>query len=116
MAATQVGGRPGEAQGRPSAEKRRRGIWGKMKKRRELLLGALTVLVTVVICLLIAEVMLRFLPVSSGMRTVEVTAQSPVFHFTPNRDFVFSRDWDMAEANRGHVNNAGFVNDQDYHQ
>ncbi len=87
-----------------------------MKKRRELLLGSLTVVVTVAICLVIAEVVLRFLPVSSGMRTVEVTAQSPVFHFTPNRDFVFSRDWDMAQANRGHVNNAGFVNDQDYHQ
>jgi hypothetical protein len=93
-----------------------RGIWGKMKKRRELWLGALTAVIAVVICLLIAEVVLRFLPVSSGMRTVAVTAQNPVFHFTPNRDFVFSRDWDMAEANRGHVNNAGFVNDQDYHQ
>lgn len=87
-----------------------------MKKRRDLLLGTLTVVVTVAICLLVAEVVLRFLPVSSGMRTVEVTAQSPVFHFTPNRDFVFSRDWDLAEANRGHVNNAGFVNDQDYYQ
>jgi hypothetical protein len=41
-------------------------------------------------------------------------AQSPVFHFAPNRDFVYSHDWDMVLANRGHVNNAGFVNDQDY--
>src|SRR6266508_674657 len=85
-----------------------------MEKRRELLLGFLTVVITVAICLLIAEVVLRFLPVASGMRTVAVTAQSPVFHFTPNRDFVYSRDWDMVLANRGHVNNAGFVNDQDY--
>jgi hypothetical protein len=87
-----------------------------MKKRREWLLGSVTVAITVVICLLIAEVVLRFLPVASGMRTVTVTAQSPVFHFTPNRDFLYSRDWDMVLANRGHVNNAGFVNDQDYYK
>ena len=85
-----------------------------MEKRRERLLGLVTIALSITICLLIAEVALRFLPVASGMRTVEVTAQSPVFHFTPNRDFVFSRDWDMVLANRGRVNNAGFVNDQDY--
>jgi hypothetical protein len=85
-----------------------------MGRRREFLLGALTVVITVALCLLVAEVVLRFLPVSSGMRTVAVTAQSPVFHFTPNRNFVFSRDWDMVLANHGRVNNAGFVNGQDY--
>ena len=90
--------------------------WDAMKKRREWLLASLTILITVVICLLIAEIVLRFLPVASGMRTVTVTAQSPVFHFTPNRDFLYSRDWDMVLANRGRVNNAGFVNDQDYHK
>src|SRR5205085_2215332 len=37
-----------------------------------------------------------------------------VAHFTPNRDFLFSRDWNLALVNRGHVNNAGFVNNQDY--
>lgn len=87
-----------------------------MMKRRERLLGFVTVVITVVMCLLVAEVVLRFLPVPSGMQTLPVTLQSPVFHFTPNRDFVYSRDWDMALVNRGHVNNAGFVNDQDYHK
>ena len=57
---------------------------------------------------------LRFLPVASSLGTLAVTPQSPVFRFTPNRDFVYSRDWDFVLANRGHVNNAGFVNDQDY--
>jgi hypothetical protein len=85
-----------------------------MTRRREFLLGATTVLGTIVIILAVAEVVLRFLPVASGMRTMPVTADSPVFHFTPNRDFVFSRDWDMILVNRGHINNAGFVNDQDY--
>jgi hypothetical protein len=86
-----------------------------MNTRREWLLGCVTVVIAVGFCLLLAEVALRFLPVASGMRTVAVTAESPVFHFTPNRSFVYSRDWDMVLANRGWVNNAGFVNDQDYH-
>jgi hypothetical protein len=85
-----------------------------MTKRREILLGVATVVIAVAVYLLVAEVVLRFLPVASGMRTVEVTTEAPVFHFTPNRNFVFSRDWDLALANRGRVNNAGFVNDQDY--
>jgi hypothetical protein len=70
---------------------------------------------TVTTVLVLAEVALRLLPVATGLRTVPVVADNPVFHFTPNRDFVFSRDWDMALPNQGRVNNAGFVSDRDYH-
>ena len=80
------------------------------------MLNALTVLVTVAVCLLRAEMVLRFLPVASSLRTLSVTPQSPVFRVTPNRNFVFSREWDFVLANRGRVNNAGFINDQDYRQ
>jgi hypothetical protein len=83
-------------------------------KRRELVLNALTVVVTIVVCLLAAEAVLRFLPVASSLHTLAVTPQSPVFRFTPNRDFIHSREWDFVLKNRGRVNNAGFVNDQDY--
>jgi hypothetical protein len=48
------------------------------------------------------------------LRSLSVTAESPVFRFTPNRNFTYSRDWDLAMVNRGRVNNAGFVNDQPY--
>jgi hypothetical protein len=85
-----------------------------MTKRREFLLAAVTVLGTLLVTAAIAEVVLRFLPVATGFGTVQVTADSPVFHFTPYRDWVYSRDWDLALANRGRVNNAGFINDQDY--
>ena len=87
-----------------------------MKKYPVWLLGSVTVAISLVTCLLLAEMALRFLPVASGMRTLPVTAEHPVLRFTPNRDFVFSRDWDMVLANRGRVNNAGFVNDQEYHK
>ena len=82
--------------------------------RRELMLNALTVVVTITVCLVAAEVVLRSLPVASSLHTLAVTQQSPVFRFAPNRDFVYSREWDFVLANRGRVNNAGFVNDQDY--
>ena len=87
---------------------------GARHHRRELMLNTLTVVVTLAVCLSAAEVALRFLPVASSLRTLAVTPQSPVFRFAPNRDFVYSRDWHFMLANRGRVNNAGFVNDQDY--
>ncbi len=64
--------------------------------------------------LLAGEVASRFLPVDSGLWAQPVNEANPVFHFHPNRDYLFSRDWNFAIANRGRVNNAGFVNDQDY--
>ena len=85
-------------------------------KRRELMLNALTAVVAIAVCLLAAEVVLRFLPVASSLHTLAVTPQSPVFRFTPNRNFIYSREWDFVLENRGRVNNAGFVNGQDYRQ
>jgi hypothetical protein len=82
--------------------------------KRERLFAVLAFVGSTALCLGLAETILRFLPVASGMPAAQVTADSPVFHFIPNRDFLFSRDWDMAMPNRGHVNNVGFVNDQDY--
>jgi hypothetical protein len=43
-----------------------------------------------------------------------VNAAHPVQNFKPNTDFVYSLGWSLAHANRGHVNNDGWVNDQDY--
>jgi hypothetical protein len=68
----------------------------------------------IVLPLCAAEGVLRFLPVNTGLRSVATNAAQPVFHFTPNHRFVFSQGWDLAMANEGWVNNAGFVNDQDY--
>lgn len=85
-----------------------------MTRRRELLLGGLASLTALALVLALAEIVLRFLPVMSAMRPGPVTAASPIYHYLPDRPFVFSRDWDLAMVNRGRVNNAGFINDQDY--
>jgi hypothetical protein len=82
-----------------------------MTRRRETILALVTVLGTVTLCLGIAEVVLRFLPVCSAWLAMPVTAESPVFHYMPNRDFVYSKNWDMKLVNYAHINNAGFFND-----
>lgn len=66
--------------------------------------------------LVFAEILLRFLPVASGMSSRPVTAESPVFRFNSDRDFVYSKGWNLDLVNHGHVNNDGWVNDQDYHR
>jgi len=85
-----------------------------MSRRRELLLSLLLSFASLVFCLLAAEIVLRFLPVSTGLGSMPVNAANPVLHFTPNRTFVNSLGWDFHNVVRGRVNNAGFVNDQDY--
>jgi hypothetical protein len=85
-----------------------------MSRRRELFLSLLLSLASVAFCLLVAEVAMRFLPVSTGLRSLPVTAADPVLHFSPDRPFTNSLGWDMHNVVHGRVNNAGFVNDQDY--
>ena len=82
--------------------------------RRRRAFAILSVLIGTLAPLLGAEILLRFLPVQKGINVAAVNAQAPVFHFLPNRNFVWSRDWDLVVSNRGRINNAGFVNDQDY--
>ena len=80
-----------------------------MTRRRELLLAGMASLTGLALVLALAEIVLRFLPVMSAMRPGPVTAASPIYHYRPDRPFVFSRDWDLAMVNRGRVNNAGFI-------
>ncbi len=85
-----------------------------MTNGRRLLFSVIVPLGTIVLMLLAAELVLRILPAATGLRAIPVDAAHPVFHFLPDRAFVSSRGWDMHGVIRGRVNNAGFVNDQDY--
>lgn len=87
-----------------------------MSRRKELLLAVTSVMISLVTFLGFAEIVLRFLPVADSMLNVPVTTNDPIMHFTPNRSVVFSRDWDLHLANRVHINNDGWVNDQDYRE
>ena len=76
--------------------------------------AALATLLGIAGYLIAAEIVFRFLPVASGLRSVAVNAANPVFHFQPNGTYTYSLTWRMDYVQRGRVNNAGFVNDQDY--
>jgi hypothetical protein len=82
--------------------------------RHRWLLPPAAILTSIALCLILAEAVLRFFPVPTGLTSMPVNAANPVFHFQPDQQFVYSRDWNMALANTGHINNAGFVNDRDY--
>ncbi len=80
--------------------------------RRLLVLASIGV--GILLPLLVAELALRLLPVTRGIQAATVEVGAPIFRFQPNDEFVWSRDWDLIMTNRGRINNAGFVNDQDY--
>ena len=79
-----------------------------------MIFAVISTLVGVLIPLALAEIVLRFLPVNGGLMAVAVNEKEPVFRFTPNRQTIWSRDWNFTIVNRIRVNNAGYVNDQDY--
>mgnify|MGYP001580002075 CR=1 FL=1 len=85
-----------------------------MRTRRYLFLAAISVVIGLFVVFAVAEVVLRFLPVQTGLRALSVSDQNPVMRFTPDRAYVFSRGWNFTVVNRGQVNNYGFVNDQSY--
>ena len=69
---------------------------------------------TIGVCLLGAEITLRFMPVYMGLRVQNVSKEQPLFRFKANRHFNWSIGWRFLNSNEGHTNNAGFVNDQNY--
>lgn len=64
-----------------------------------------------VICL---EVILRFLPVSDSLLKLPVNSTNPYIRFKPNRDIVRSSGYNFSIASEKHINNYGFLNDNDY--
>ena len=78
------------------------------------MLSLIAILVGITAPLLMMEIVLRFLPVSSSTGTVTVDRQNPVIHLTPNQAFTYSKGWQFAIVNTGRINNYGYVNDQDY--
>src|SRR5690349_19581880 len=64
--------------------------------------------------LLAMEVLLRFLPVSEGLRGLPVNDQNPVYRLSPNRTLHWSKGWNFQLGNEIHTNNYGFISNWDY--
>jgi len=84
------------------------------RARRSILFSLIAVLCGIALPVLIIEIALRFLPVSSVRGTMVVDQSNPILRFTPNQPFTFSEGWQFAIVNTGRINNYGFINDQDY--
>ncbi len=81
---------------------------------RKLALAVAAIAIGFAAPLVVAEITLRFLPVSTGLMAQAVNETNPVFRFKENREYLWSRDWNFTIVNSGWVNGSGFVNDQDY--
>ncbi len=74
----------------------------------------LLLLGSIVLWLALAEGVCQLLPVHSGFDVQAVDAENPIIRFRANRDYLYSHGPFLTNVNRGHVNNYGFTNDQDY--
>jgi len=85
-----------------------------MSRRKQVVFAIVSILLGVAMFLFAAEVVLRFLPVTSALHSLPVNAQNPLLLFKPNRNFVYSQGWKFDDVVHGRVNRQGWVNDQDY--
>jgi hypothetical protein len=67
-----------------------------------------------IVASLIAELVLQFLPVSTGYRFGPVNAEQPILHGAPRSPYLYSRGWNLQLRNSGVLNNAGFRSSYDY--
>lgn len=81
---------------------------------KKILINITLVTSSVFITCLVLEIGLRFLPVSSGLYIKPVNQDNPAFHARPNTTVSYSSKWNFKNANKKRVNNAGFMNQQDY--
>ena len=74
----------------------------------------LTLAVGVLLPIGCLEVLARILPVHGGTGRLSVNDANPVVRFQPDREFVWSRDWNFSIINKVRINSVGFVSDFDY--
>lgn len=63
-----------------------------------------------IVCLVLLEGLLRFLPVNSGIRMEATSIEKPFSRFLPNQPYVYSYGWSMGTAHTGVTNGIGFTN------
>jgi hypothetical protein len=77
---------------------------------RKLLLAALGFAASIVL----AEIILRLLPVATGYSYQPLNERNPILHGEPNAPYVYSLGWNFRRVNRGTLNNEGFIADRQY--
>ena len=84
------------------------------RERRRWLLRALALLFGTLLALVLLEIALQILPVHGGAHRLPVNEEDVVLRFEPDREFVWSRDWNFSIVNKVKINNFGFASDFEY--
>ena len=87
---------------------------GRQWTAQTIIFSVISILCGVALPLLLGEMTLRLLPVSTTTATLAVDDVNPVIRYTPNQSYTFSKGWRFTIVNTGRINNYGFINDQDY--
>jgi len=85
-----------------------------MKNRRRFIFGFTSVVLGILISLLIFELVLRLLPVTTAQYKEPVDNANPIARFKANNMVTFSAGWNMKNASYKRTNNYGFFSDTDY--
>jgi len=83
-------------------------------RRRLWILRLSTSLIGMMGLFLFLEITLRFFPVRESFHAQPVTSSHPIIRFTPNQEYVFSRDWNFTIVTGKKTNGAGFFSDVEY--
>jgi hypothetical protein len=71
-------------------------------------------LLGIALVLFVCELLLRMLPVATGLSYQPSNDASPVVHGMPDHDYIYSAGWNLRLVRHGHLNNFGFPADSDY--
>ena len=71
-----------------------------MARLKAFLVNLATVAVTIGLMLIMAEVMLRFLPVATALPVEPPTDANPIQRYAANQPYTWSFDWNMHHVNR----------------
>lgn len=74
----------------------------------------ISVLFGILLSIILLEAIFRVLPVRDSLMTLPVNSANPVIRFKEDRDVIWSRGANFSIVTRKHVNNYGFLNDQNY--
>ncbi len=83
-------------------------------KRNKILFPILSILFGTLLTLIILEGVFRILPVRDSFEALPVNSSNPLIRYTKNRDVTWSLGPDFSTISKKHINNYGFLNDQDY--
>ena len=84
-----------------------------MARLKAFLVNLATVAVTIGLMLIMAEVVLRFLPVATALPVEPPTDANPIQRYAANQPYTWSFDWNMHRVNRGRSSAQVFA-DYDY--